>query len=139
MGFSVKTFTDRLPDEVVPRPLLLVTSRNLLEGIFTVKWMDLFDSSGFDEDRETVTDAEAGTPRVSLLDLDAMLVVCWVDALAVAARERRERLDAMLMVERKATAGIETQYAEGRDDKQDRKSSLDGRCSGGGGVQGWRK
>lgn len=105
MGFSVKTFTDRLPDEVVPRPLLLVTSRNLLEGIFTVKWMDLFDSSEFAEDRETVTDAEAVTPRVSLLDLDAMLAVCWVDALAVAARERRERLEAMLMVERKVTAG----------------------------------
>jgi hypothetical protein len=74
MGYSVKTFTDRRPDVVAPRPVLLVTSRNLLEGIFTVKWMDLFDSSGeFDDDRETVTEAEAATPRVILLDLDTML------------------------------------------------------------------
>lgn len=40
MGFSVKTLTERLVDAPL-RVLPLVTSRSLLDGIFTVKWIDL--------------------------------------------------------------------------------------------------
>jgi hypothetical protein len=92
IGFSAKIFTDRRPDPVAFPPLLLVTSRNLLDGILTVKRMDFLDSSGkFDGVRETVTAGKDTKPRVTLLDLKIVLEVCWLGGLAVAVRDRRER------------------------------------------------
>lgn len=82
--------TDRFAD--ASREFALVTSRNLLEGIFTVKRMDLFDSTGdSDGDRETVTDGEVAAPRVSLVDLVVMLESGVLGGLSRIARDRSER------------------------------------------------
>jgi hypothetical protein len=92
IGFSAKIFTDRRLDPAIFPLLLLVTSRNLLDGILTVKRMDFLDSSGkFDGVRETVIAGEDTKPRVTLLDLKTVLEAGWLGVLAVAVRDRRER------------------------------------------------
>lgn len=81
--------TERFDDP--SREFAAVTSRSLLEGIFTVKRMDLFDSTGeSDGDRETVTDGEA-TARVSLVALVLMLESGVFGGISRAARDRSER------------------------------------------------
>lgn len=95
MGSSAKIFTEPLVED--PRFEPLVTSRSLLEGIFTVRRMDLLESSGeFDGDRETVTEGEEATARVSLVGLDLVLETGGLDSLAVVARARRERRGGIL-------------------------------------------
>lgn len=80
-----------------PRFEPLVTSRSLLEGILTVRRMDLLEPSGeFDGDRETVTEGGEATARVTLLGLDRGLETGGLDSLAVAARARRERRGAIV-------------------------------------------
>lgn len=91
-GASVNILTERL-DAVASRECAPVTSRSLLDGIFTVKRIDVFDSTGGSEgDRETVTDGEA-VARVSLVVLVFTLESGEVGGLPRAGRERRERVD----------------------------------------------
>jgi hypothetical protein len=91
MGLSAKILTERRPD-AGPRPLLLVTSRSLLDGILTVSRMDFRDSSGeSDSDRDTVTAGDRAKARVTLLGLDIVLEASWFDGLATVVRDRRER------------------------------------------------
>ena len=69
-----------------------MTSRSLLAGIFTVRRIDFFASSGgFDGDRETVTEGEEGIPPAPLRGLDMVLEGAELDAVVRAVRERRER------------------------------------------------
>lgn len=89
-GLSLKTLTDRFDDE--SREFALVTSRSLLEGIFTVKRIDLFGSTGeSDGDRETVTDGDEAVPRGSLVDLVLMLESGVLGGVSRTERERSER------------------------------------------------
>lgn len=92
-GLSVNILTDRL-DAVALREFVPVTSRSLLEGILTVKRIDLFGSAGgiSGEDRDTVTD-EGAVVRVSLVVLVLTLESRVSGGLSRARRERRERAD----------------------------------------------
>ena len=75
-----------------------MTSRSLLEGIFTVSRMDFGDSSGeFGEERDTVTVGEEGMSPVVLRRLDIMLDGVELEALIKVERERRERRGAIML------------------------------------------
>lgn len=76
------------------RPLP-VASRNLLEGILTVKRRDLLGSSKFNGNRETEIDADAdATARVRLVDLVDILASGSVGSVP---RDRWERRSSMIV------------------------------------------
>lgn len=78
--------------------VLEVTSRSLLDGIFTVKRIDrLVSSGGLDGERDTVTEGDDGGPPVSPWLFDILAVEgANLDDLVSAARGRSLRLGDIL-------------------------------------------